>query len=432
MAIKFRCPHCRQLLGISTTKAGTTVDCPACGRSVNVPHEGGVATRPEQSMRPGAHPGLIDALHELTTFGTSEPPPGTLPAISQPVPRTRKPPVTKAASQQSDPSATAGRDVMRIIPLARAHSASDIGTVSEEAFSQLGALQPAEDCSALIRSDLLEPDIEDEEALLDEQPASSVGSDNAAQANSRSEPLPNELASALHELAATVPAKSPTAGSFQRQQPMESEAARRRSLFPIMLILPAFAAGLLIGTFWQSQATSVTPPQERKSDKSATGIVAPLAAGKRQLTGMVRWVDDSGTSSPDVGALILLLPTENSSRLRLDGRPLREAADSVARNAIEAALQELGGSVHQADDTGAWSANVPTQTPLTIIVVSRHRSRIDDQPVPPKILEALNQWFDTPLHVIGRLSVQQQALPAATVTPDSKSPGLDVEFKSAK
>jgi hypothetical protein len=37
MPIRFRCPHCQQLLGIARRKAGTSVNCPTCHQSVLVP-----------------------------------------------------------------------------------------------------------------------------------------------------------------------------------------------------------------------------------------------------------------------------------------------------------------------------------------------------------------------------------------------------------
>lgn len=41
MAIKFRCSHCRQFLGIAQSKAGQIVDCPRCRRSLRVPQASG-------------------------------------------------------------------------------------------------------------------------------------------------------------------------------------------------------------------------------------------------------------------------------------------------------------------------------------------------------------------------------------------------------
>ncbi len=40
MPIRFYCPYCNQLLGISTRKRGAIVGCPSCGGKVGVPREG--------------------------------------------------------------------------------------------------------------------------------------------------------------------------------------------------------------------------------------------------------------------------------------------------------------------------------------------------------------------------------------------------------
>ncbi len=37
MPIRFRCPHCQQLLGIARRKAGTKVECPTCRTTLLVP-----------------------------------------------------------------------------------------------------------------------------------------------------------------------------------------------------------------------------------------------------------------------------------------------------------------------------------------------------------------------------------------------------------
>jgi hypothetical protein len=40
MPIRFYCPFCDQLLGISSRKAGTVIECPSCHGQVGVPAEG--------------------------------------------------------------------------------------------------------------------------------------------------------------------------------------------------------------------------------------------------------------------------------------------------------------------------------------------------------------------------------------------------------
>ena len=69
MPIKFRCVHCRQLLGISRGKAGQPVDCPTCGRTVRVPNLDG---RAEPVSAPGMNlndSSLVQALDALAMIG---------------------------------------------------------------------------------------------------------------------------------------------------------------------------------------------------------------------------------------------------------------------------------------------------------------------------------------------------------------------------
>ncbi len=47
MPIRFRCQHCRQLLGISRRKAGMTVHCPTCRAEVTVPLEDELPQQPD-------------------------------------------------------------------------------------------------------------------------------------------------------------------------------------------------------------------------------------------------------------------------------------------------------------------------------------------------------------------------------------------------
>lgn len=73
MPIKFRCPHCRQLLGIARAKAGLPVDCPTCGRTVRVPHLDG---RVEPLPKPGLNledSSLVQALDQLALIGSLPP-----------------------------------------------------------------------------------------------------------------------------------------------------------------------------------------------------------------------------------------------------------------------------------------------------------------------------------------------------------------------
>jgi hypothetical protein len=79
MPIRFRCPYCNQLLGISRRKAGTAVECPTCRGKVTVPATG------LDDLGPGDRP-VSSPLFEGTDFeaafrgpAVEGPPAGTVP-----------------------------------------------------------------------------------------------------------------------------------------------------------------------------------------------------------------------------------------------------------------------------------------------------------------------------------------------------------------
>ena len=89
MAIRFRCPHCRQLLGISVAQIGQVVDCPTCGRSIRVPQRSGkakaVTAKPKLDLEDDA---LSAALDELVALGQSDGQLANHPSTPEPIERT--------------------------------------------------------------------------------------------------------------------------------------------------------------------------------------------------------------------------------------------------------------------------------------------------------------------------------------------------------
>lgn len=65
MPIQFRCRYCQQLLGISRSRAGSRVDCPACGRSLRVPLKNGALTEAIPHEVVTSDPRFIQALEVL-------------------------------------------------------------------------------------------------------------------------------------------------------------------------------------------------------------------------------------------------------------------------------------------------------------------------------------------------------------------------------
>ena len=82
MPIRFRCPNCKQFLGISRAKAGATADCPNCGRTLRVPNlDGKVAPLSPPTLNK-KDVGLNQALAALAELGTAPPKPPAKPTVA--------------------------------------------------------------------------------------------------------------------------------------------------------------------------------------------------------------------------------------------------------------------------------------------------------------------------------------------------------------
>ncbi len=104
MPIRFRCPHCNQLLGIARRKSGSMVHCPTCNAHLLVPAKDEPPAAPEEPARPlsdpvapAAAPGLFerddfDALLQFSVSGPIEPRKSSAGSVHAPVPATRIPP----------------------------------------------------------------------------------------------------------------------------------------------------------------------------------------------------------------------------------------------------------------------------------------------------------------------------------------------------
>jgi hypothetical protein len=111
MPIRFRCPHCDQLLGIARRKAGAQVRCPSCRRDVAVPADDEpslpeAVALPPPVVAPPAPPPLFERddfdqlLHgSVGPSSLAEPPRSRGSAVRTPVPAPRPipPPVAQPA-----------------------------------------------------------------------------------------------------------------------------------------------------------------------------------------------------------------------------------------------------------------------------------------------------------------------------------------------
>jgi hypothetical protein len=69
MAIRFHCPFCEQLLGISSQKVGAVVECPSCHGKVGVPRPDAPPAPAVHYRPPSAPRGLVLGWGEVVGLG---------------------------------------------------------------------------------------------------------------------------------------------------------------------------------------------------------------------------------------------------------------------------------------------------------------------------------------------------------------------------
>lgn len=405
MPIQFRCQYCQQLLGISRSRAGSMVDCPACGRSLRVPAEDGTPAKVTNSRKVQADTRLLNALAELSGLGELSTAPEPTPPSTTPQPRSPKltlaPPVSPRPTHSS-------ADQMRLVPLKPGTS---------DAFEELAGI-PADDVpdDAL---ELAEPE------LLDEPTAQETRDSTSPPSSTK----PDSLQQALQELTSLPPVNA----SIPPVVPVRRQSVLSLWMIPIITGAVAFVAGYQTATFRAVGSTATqkpaTPDNASAAESPAPAKDAPapvIVAEPGSLRGTVKYRNAAGEFVPDDDALVLLVPSKNSTQLKLDGRPLREDSQSVARRSIEAALDVLQISVTRVSADGTFSLPQKHKETQRLVVISRHKSRTDGESVAGDAQQTLTEWFESTSHLVGRLAAKVTAIDAPGT---GSSPAVNVTFE---
>jgi hypothetical protein len=194
-----------------------------------------------------------------------------------------------------------------------------------------------------------------------------------------------------------------------------------------LAVLAAFGVGIFVGRSF----VAAPPQKDRPVGDTVIGDPSEAVAAVEKIpenavTGRVMYADEAGAMKPDAGALVMLVPAENTAGLKLDARPLRDLQASDAKLAVEAAINVLKGSITRAAADGTFAMERRYSGAVTMLVISRHASRPESEPVEVTAAKTLAAWFESPSQLTGRLQVQQQSLPAAEQM--DKGP-VEVTFK---
>lgn len=339
MPIKFRCQHCRQFLGISRTRAGQLVDCPTCGRTLRVPNlDGTLEPIPEPKLNVAE---LAGALNELARIGE------------------------EGADERED----------------QPHSENVAAPVEVKELAPLPMPEPVS----------VEPEIPAEKVDLQKERAMKELAAMATAEGASAKDVQAEFARVHQQL-------SPT--SFPRVLRLPAVMA---SLVGIAVVM--FALGWFVGGLGVSETpaetngegtTTATGPQETVVTKT----VYHTSDWKPAFKGHVMYLA-GGTTKPDAGARILVLPDNDKSfNVRLPASGLQPGLDpenSLDHQMAVAGLQALGGNTVVADDKGYFEIELPpTAGRFVLVAISRFATNDFETEIPAGVRNSLQRYVDQP------------------------------------
>ncbi|AMV21871.1 hypothetical protein [Planctomyces sp. SH-PL14] len=363
MPIKFRCPHCRQFLGISRSKAGMLSDCPTCGRSIRVPDLDGRMDPVPEPLLNLRDERISKALDVLATLDDPEPP-------------TPPPPVMDLAARGATMTA---KPVAAAAPVVKAAAPPQAS--------------PAP-------SPFLVREIPPAPVRPPAPPASSKGLENA-----------------LKELSAAVE-------SVSTEVPSASRRPRRTTGWGLAAggTAAGLALGFLIGRLSVTPAATAAPetrPHAAAVPAADAGTVpvapgggakpvvppAPAAVAGQLVTalqGQVTYTTENGESRPDIGARVLVFPDvrEGAGKLPVVGF-LAGAGDADARLS-KASLRALGGDYAVADAEGKYEISLPAAGAYRVLIVSRYQEQVESPVLETTLRKLLDEYFDRPNRLVGQ------------------------------
>lgn len=365
MPIKFRCPHCRQFLGISRSKAGAVTDCPTCGRTIRVPHlDGTVVPLPSVKMNLNDTDlrqalGALASIHDEEESGVdSDFAVGS--AIFRASPKTENPnePVIAQPVQRPEPEPAA------IV------EAPDAGQSLEE----LKAMQ------ALSSSDIAVP-------ILDV------------------EPIPQR----------------------ERPQRRNQQISPWWAVAGFLLLACGFILGRFSVGSPKSQAASDEQPAEVEAPNQEIPQVDQIDQNHEltQLHGTITYESANGKFRPDKGARILVLPIERIGTSMVPFEGMRVGAAGADQKLLQASIAALGGGLAFADDAGEYMLPHLAAGKYLVVFVSRYLQRDESTPIDEQVATTLGFYFDSPHRALGL--VQHSSAELEITEPTDKV--LDYQFE---
>lgn len=372
MPIKFRCEHCRQLLGISKTKAGKVVDCPTCGRAVRVPSLDGKSDPVSIPNWDPQDESLVNALNALASLTEEPGERGGAVAFEASNPE-------DSPSQERPPSSDRPQQPV-VLPAA------------------IAIPEPIE-----------MPPLEAPVVLP--EPASSPGS-----AESRRDD-PEKTEEPWAKLA-TLPVAAAGRDSLQGDRPNDKQSMSyqpgKSVTLPIALLLVAmaFLLGFFVGNFVNNNAPAATskladadavPAKDSSPAATESAHRSAESTRHRAVEGRITYLSATGSSQSDAGAVVIVLPAYRNSSTKLPIVGFRPADSSEDRELAKEWVRALGGDLAVVDENGLYACDLPQAGEYHLIILSRHLERAESESLAPAERTMLGEYFDRPQQLVGQL-----------------------------
>ena len=364
MPIRFRCPHCEQLLGISRSKAGAILDCPTCGRSVRVPERDGLAeTVSDRTGLDLDDDCLRRALGDLAEAGS--------------------------VTRQGDEPMLAAGPLSAAIDVAPAPPPPviDVGPPAHRAHPSAPLMAPTPPLAA--------------PPAANGPPSSSPLEPPAAL------PAVSGLQAELAQLA--------QAGAFPTMRAPRRRTPMRGGLVSALVglgALAAVAAGFGAGYVAAARIASASPAENTASDPRPEANASARPQGNAPVPpepavkGRITYEASGGRRLPDRGAVVLLFPVARKGTVKFSAVGFRpsDAPDDMA--IAREALRMAGGDLAVVDEEGNFrSAPLPAGT-YRLLLLSSYQSRPSDAAPEAAATQFLAGFFDRPDQLLGRLAFE--------------------------
>ena len=195
---------------------------------------------------------------------------------------------------------------------------------------------------------------------------------------------------------------------------------------PAVIAVIAVSALLMFGAGWYVGSINNAEPDESNDSKTTDGDGKPKTpakpivqlrpvyhpdAWKTAIRGRISYRTTEGSTKPDTGARVIVLPEKRAGIAKLPVDGFWSGANDADFRLAVAGLRELGGDAALVDADGNFEIKLPpTAGSYQLIAISSHNANEFNTPIPPSMNSILSEYFDRPKTLIRRLTFERSTV----------------------